>query len=59
MSIQKVLIVDDSKTETMFLTDILQRNGFAVRSAENADEALKPEPVPQLPAAPPTCVPSR
>jgi len=41
MSIQKVLIVDDSKTETMFLTDILQRNGFAVRSAENADEALK------------------
>jgi twitching motility two-component system response regulator PilH len=41
MAIQKVLIVDDSKTETMFLTDILQRNGFAVRSAENADEALK------------------
>jgi twitching motility two-component system response regulator PilH len=41
MAIQKVLIVDDSKTETMFLTDILQRNGFAVRSAENADEAMK------------------
>ncbi len=41
MAIQKVLIVDDSKTETMFLTDILQKQGFAVRSAENADEAMK------------------
>jgi twitching motility two-component system response regulator PilH len=41
MAIQKVLIVDDSKTETMFLTDLLQKNGFAVRSANNADEAVK------------------
>ena len=41
MAIQKVLIVDDSKTETMFLTDILQKQGYAVRSAENADEAMK------------------
>jgi twitching motility two-component system response regulator PilH len=41
MAIQKVLIVDDSKTETMFLTDLLQKEGFAVRSAENADEAMK------------------
>jgi twitching motility two-component system response regulator PilH len=41
MTIQKVLIVDDSKTETMFLTDILQKNGFAVSSAENAEEAFK------------------
>jgi twitching motility two-component system response regulator PilH len=41
MAIQKVLIVDDSKTETMFLTDILQKQGFSVRSAENADEAMK------------------
>lgn len=41
MAIQKVLIVDDSKTETMFLTDLLQKNGYAVRSAENADEAMK------------------
>ena len=40
MSINKVLIVDDSKTETLFLTDMLRRNGFAVRSATNADEAL-------------------
>jgi len=41
MAIQKVLIVDDSKTETMFLSDILQKQGYAVRSAENADEAMK------------------
>jgi twitching motility two-component system response regulator PilH len=41
MAIQKVLIVDDSKTETMFLTDILQKQGFSVRSAENADDAMK------------------
>lgn len=40
MTISKVLIVDDSKTETMFLSDLLRRNGFAVRSANNADEAL-------------------
>lgn len=41
MAIQKVLIVDDSKTETMFLTEVLQKNGYAVRSAENADDAMK------------------
>jgi CheY-like chemotaxis protein len=31
MPIQKVLVVDDSKTELMFMTDLLQKNGFAVR----------------------------
>lgn len=41
MTIQNVLIVDDSKTELMFLTDILQKNGMSVRTAEGADEALK------------------
>ena len=41
MAIHKVLIVDDSKTEIMFLTDLLQKNGYTVRSAENADEAFK------------------
>ena len=41
MPITKVLIVDDSKTETMFMTELLQSNGFTVRSAENADEAFK------------------
>jgi twitching motility two-component system response regulator PilH len=41
MAIHKVLVVDDSKTEIMYMTDLLVRNGFAVRSAENAEEAFK------------------
>lgn len=41
MSIHKVLIVDDSKTEQMFLTELLQHNGYTVRTADNADEAFK------------------
>ena len=41
MAITKVLIVDDSKTELMFLTELLSKNGFTVRTAENADDAFK------------------
>jgi twitching motility two-component system response regulator PilH len=41
MAIQKVLVVDDSKTEIMFMTELLTKNGYVVRSAENADEAFK------------------
>jgi len=41
MSINKVLVVDDSKTELMFLTDMLVRNGYAVRTAENAEDAFR------------------
>jgi twitching motility two-component system response regulator PilH len=41
MAIQKVLVVDDSKTEIMFMTDLLVKNGFTVRSAENAEDAFK------------------
>ena len=41
MTIHNVLVVDDSKTELMFLTDLLQKVGMAVRTAESADEALK------------------
>jgi twitching motility two-component system response regulator PilH len=40
MSIQKILIVDDSPTERYFLTDILIKNGFSVSTAENGEEAL-------------------
>jgi twitching motility two-component system response regulator PilH len=40
MPIQKVLVVDDSKTELMFMTDLLQKNGMSVRTAENAEEAF-------------------
>jgi twitching motility two-component system response regulator PilH len=41
MAIEKVLIVDDSKTELMFLTELLERNGMKVRSAQAADEVMK------------------
>ena len=41
MAIHKVLIVDDSKTELMFMTDLLQKNGMSVRTAEGADEAFR------------------
>lgn len=41
MAIQKVLVVDDSKTELMFLTNLLQQNGMSVRTAEGADEAFR------------------
>ena len=40
MSIQKVLVVDDSKTELMFLSDLLQKQGYQVRTAENAEQAM-------------------
>jgi twitching motility two-component system response regulator PilH len=41
VTIQNVLIIDDSKTELMFLTEVLQKNGLSVRTAEGAEEALK------------------
>ena len=41
MPIHNVLIVDDSKTELMYLTDLLEKNGMSVRTAENADEAFR------------------
>ena len=41
MAIHKVLIVDDSRTELMFLTEVLQKNDLSVRTAQSADEAFK------------------
>ena len=41
MPIHKVLVVDDSKTELMFLTDMLQKMGMQVRTAENAQETIQ------------------
>lgn len=41
MTIRDVLIVDDSKTELLYLTDLLQGNGMSVRTAESGEEALK------------------
>ena len=41
MPIHNILLVDDSKTELMYLTDLLTKRGFAVRTAENGEEAFK------------------
>lgn len=40
MPIRSVLIVDDSKTELMSLSEMLKGEGFAVTTAENAEDAL-------------------
>jgi twitching motility two-component system response regulator PilH len=41
MTVQKILVVDDSKTELHFLSELLSKKGYAVRTAENADEAMR------------------
>ena len=41
MTIQSILLVDDSKTELHYLTDVLTKRGFAVRTAENGEEAMR------------------
>ena len=41
MTIKNILVVDDSKTELMFLTDLLVKNGFKVKTAENAEDAFR------------------
>ena len=41
MTIQKILVVDDSKTELHHLSDVLSKRGYSVRTAENGEEALR------------------
>ncbi|MDH0867171.1 response regulator [Mitsuaria sp. GD03876] len=41
MPIHKILLVDDSKTELHALSDMLTKRGFAIRTAENGEEAMK------------------
>jgi twitching motility two-component system response regulator PilH len=41
MPIQKILLVDDSKTELHHLTDILSKQGYHVRTAENGEDAMR------------------
>ena len=41
MSIHKILLVDDSKTELHHLSDVLGRRGYSVRTAENGEDALR------------------
>ena len=41
MPIQKILLVDDSKTELHHLSELLSRRGYGVRNDENGDEAMR------------------
>jgi len=41
MPIKKILLVDDSKTELHYLSDLLTRKGYSVRTAENGDDAMR------------------
>ena len=41
MPIQKILVVDDSKTELHHLSEVLGKRGYAVRTAENGEEAMR------------------
>jgi twitching motility two-component system response regulator PilH len=41
MAIQNILLVDDSKTELHYLSDLLTKRGYKVRTAENGTDAMK------------------
>jgi twitching motility two-component system response regulator PilH len=41
MAIHKILVVDDSKTELHFLSELLHKRGYSVRTAASGEEALK------------------
>ena len=40
MTIKKILVVDDSPTERLALTEILARNGYAVVTADSGEDAI-------------------
>ena len=41
MPVQKILLVDDSKTELHFLSELLTKRGYSVRTAEGGEEAMR------------------
>ncbi|HEX6363271.1 MAG TPA: response regulator [Albitalea sp.] len=41
MAIKNILLVDDSKTELHFMSDLLGKRGYHVRTAENGEEAMR------------------
>ncbi|WP_374316558.1 PleD family two-component system response regulator [Aquabacterium sp.] len=41
MSVKKILLVDDSKTELHVLSELLNKHGYKVRTAENGEEAMR------------------
>jgi twitching motility two-component system response regulator PilH len=40
MTIRKILVVDDSATDRLYLTEILEDAGFTVSQAENGEDCL-------------------
>ena len=41
MAIKKILLVDDSKTELHFMSELLTKRGYAIRTAENGEDAMR------------------
>ncbi len=41
MTIKHILLVDDSKTELHYLSELLTKRGYTVRTAENGEEAMR------------------
>ena len=41
MAIKKILLVDDSKTELHFLSELLTKRGYSVRTAEDGEDAMR------------------
>jgi twitching motility two-component system response regulator PilH len=41
MTIHNILLVDDSKTELHFLSDLLTKRGFSVQTADGGEEAMR------------------
>ena len=41
MPIKKILLVDDSKTELHFLSELLTKRGFSVKTAEDGEDAMR------------------
>lgn len=40
MSVKKIMVVDDSPTERLILTDLLTRNGYAVVAVDSGEQAI-------------------
>jgi twitching motility two-component system response regulator PilH len=41
MAIHKILLVDDSKTELHYLSELLTKRGYVIRTAENGEDAMR------------------
>lgn len=40
-AVKHILVVDDSRTELVFMKSLLTRHGYQVRTAENAQQAMQ------------------